>query len=135
MLLIAASLALAQAGGPAWAQDSNILLNAPGLLPKKPRPGLPDVKAQPLGWPRLDPGAVICRSETDLSRLATRRRGEAVEGQVDCQVLRVATAIAVVQRKSGMTQIRTTDPTAGGTGWTDAWLPDKPPASAASVRR
>jgi hypothetical protein len=65
---------------PAAAQpsDSNISFSAPGLLPKKPPPGLPEVKAQPLAWPRLDPGAVLCRSEADLDRLADRRRGEAV---------------------------------------------------------
>lgn len=136
-LLLGACLALLSPMAVALAQDSNVLLNAPGLLPKKPKPGLPDVKAAPLAWPRLDPGAVICRSETDLSRLVARRRGELVEGAVDCQVMRAPTGIAIVQRKApGMTQVTTTNPMAGGTGWTDAWLPDKaPPARAASATR
>ena len=114
--------------------DSNVLLNAPGLLIKKPKPGLPDVKAQPLAWPRLDPGAVLCRTEADLDRLAQRRRGEAVDGGVDCQIVRTATAISIVQRKGpGKVEVRTTDPrAAGASGWTDAWLPDKAPVTAAT---
>lgn len=114
---------------PVLPDDSHVRLDAPGLLPKKARPGLPDVKAQPQAWPRLDRGAVICRSESDMSRLAARRRGEVVDGQVDCQIVRGPTAIAILQRKGpGMTEVRTSDPSAGGTGWTDAWLPDKAPA-------
>ena len=134
-LLVCACLALLSPAA-VLAQDSNILLNAPGLLPKKPGPGLPDVKTTPLAWPRLDPGAVICRSETDLSRLVARRRGEPVEGPVDCQIIRAATGIAIVQRKAlGMTQVTTNSPAAGGTGWTDAWLPDKAPVRATSATR
>jgi hypothetical protein len=111
--------------------DSNVKLDAPGLMPKKGSQGAPEVRAQPQAWPRLDPGAVICRSEADLARLAARRRGEPVAGPVDCQPVRAATAITVTQRKGpGQTEIRTTDPAAGGTGWTDAWLPEKAPASA-----
>lgn len=120
----------------ALAQDSNVLFNAPGLLVKKPKPGLPDVKTTPLAWPRLDPGAVICRSEADLSRLVARRRGEPVEGPVDCQIVHTATGIAIIQRKPpGMTQVTTTNSSAGGTGWTDVWLPDKAPARATSATR
>ena len=134
-LLLGACLALLSSAA-ALAQDSNILLNAPGLIPKKPRPGLPDVKTTPLAWPRLDPGAVICRSETDLGRLVARRRGDPVDGPVDCQVIRAVTGIAIVQRKApGLTQVTTNNPAAGGTGWTDAWLPDKAPVRAASTAR
>ena len=136
ILLLVAGFALLTPSVITLAQDSNILLNAPGLIPKKPSAGLPDVKPHPLAWPRLDPGAVICRSENDLSRLAARRRGEPVEGSVDCQVIRAATPISVIQRKGpGMTQISTTDPAAGGAGWTDAWLPDRSPVRATSATR
>jgi hypothetical protein len=51
-------------------------------------------------------------------------------------VIRAATAISIIQRKGpGMTQISTTDPAAGGAGWTDAWLPDRAPVRATSVAR
>jgi hypothetical protein len=133
--LIAGALVLScLAAGPGFAQqappdpDSHVRLDAPGLLPKKPRAGLPDVKAQPLVWPRLDRGAVICRSESDLSRLAARRRGESVDGPVDCQIIRAMTGVSILQRQGpGMTEVQTNDSSAGGTGWTDAWLPDKAP--------
>ena len=112
----------------AMAQDSRISLDAPGLLPKKAKPGPPEPRAQPLAWPRLDPGSVICRSEDDLNRLAERRRGGPVAGTVDCQVIRVVTPISILQRKGpGATEIKTSDPKAGGEGWTDAWLPAKEP--------
>jgi hypothetical protein len=130
MLLVAGLIAIAVPCG-AQPSNSNILLDAPGLLIKKPKPGPPDVKAQPQAWPRLDAGSVLCRSEADLLRLADRRRGEAVEGPVDCQILRATTPITIVQRKGpGLTQIQTADPKAGGAGWTDAYLPLKAPAGA-----
>jgi hypothetical protein len=138
MLLIAVCLGTLAIAAEAVAQssDSNILFNAPGLLVKKPKPGPPEVRAQPLAWPRLDAGAVLCRSEADLLRLADRRRGEAVEGPVDCQILRAATSISIVQRKGlGRTEVQTTDPKAGGAGWTDAWLPEKAPSTGASAVR
>jgi hypothetical protein len=125
--------ALAQQPPPT---DSNISLSAPGLLLKKPPPGPPAVKAQPLAWPRLDAGAVLCRTEDDLDRLAARRRGEAVDGPIGCQILRVVTGITIVQRKGpGKTEVKTNDPQAGGSGWTDVWLPDKAPPRASSASR
>ncbi|MEA2788910.1 MAG: hypothetical protein QOG73_1316 [Acetobacteraceae bacterium] len=139
MLFIAGffgALAIVSPCGAQPPSDSNIFFDAPGLLPKKPKPGAPDVKASPLAWPRLDAGAVLCRSEADLLRLADRRRGEAVEGPVDCQILRAVTPITIVQRKGpGRTEVQTADPKAGGSGWTDAYLPQKAPVSAASAAR
>ena len=125
---------------PLWAQpsDSNVFFDAPGLLIKKPRPGPPDVKAPATVWPRLDPGAAFCRSADDLRKLAARRAGEPTTGSIDCQLIRVATGIAILQREGpGMVQVQTTDPRAGGIGWTDAWLPTKEPpnrAQASSAR-
>jgi hypothetical protein len=132
-LLAIAGNALAQQAPPT---DSNISLSAPGLLIKKPPPGLPPVKAQPLAWPRLDAGAVLCRTEDDLDRLAARRRGDPVDGPIDCQILRSATPITIVQRKGpAQTEVTTADPRAGGSGWTDVWLPERAPALGATARR
>jgi len=138
MLQIAICLTIPATVTPAHAQpasDSNISFSAPGFLPKKPKPGLPDVQAQPLAWPRLDPGAVLCRSEADLDRLAERRRGETVNEPIECQIVRVATAISIVQRRGpGRAEVRTSDPGAAA-GWTDAWLPEKAPTRATPVSR
>lgn len=122
------------AGGMAFsaaraADDSNVSFDAPGFVIKKPKPGLPDVKAQLLAWPRLDPGAVLCRSEADLNRLGLRRAGESVDGPIDCQIIRAATGVSIVQRKGpGKTEVTTGDAKTQASGWTDAWLPEKAPA-------
>ncbi|HEY0422580.1 MAG TPA: hypothetical protein VGC82_04580 [Rhodopila sp.] len=137
LLLIAAGLGALATATPAGAQpnDSNISLNAPGLLIKKPPPGPPDVRTTPLAWPRLEPGAVLCRSEADLNRLARRRAGEATDGPVDCQTMRAPTAITIVQRAGpGRTEVKPTDPRVAASGWTDAWLPEKAPANATAAR-
>jgi hypothetical protein len=130
-LALFGTLGLATPAG-AQSSDSDVSFDAGALLPKKPKPGLPDVKAQPLAWPRLDPGAVLCRTEADLEKLAARRSGEVVSGSIDCQIIRAATAISIVQRKGpGKAEVKISDAKADGTsGWTDAWLPDKAPVSA-----
>jgi hypothetical protein len=116
--------------------DSNIKFDAPGLMIKKPRPGPPDVKAPPQAWPRLEAGTVLCRTEDDLNRLAARRRGDPVSGPIGCQILRAVTPIYIVQRRGpGKTEVRTTDPQAGGAGWTDVWLPEKAPGGSTSASR
>jgi hypothetical protein len=137
-LLIVACIGALTLAEPASAQpsDSNIKLDAPGLIVKKPGPGLPDVKAQPLAWPRLDAGSVLCRSEDDLNRLGQRRAGEAVDGPVDCQLIRVPTAITILQRKGpGRTEVKPNEAHPMEAGWTDAWLPQKAPAGATSASR
>ena len=92
-VLVIATGALAQQPPPT---DSNIKFNAPGLLPKKPAPGLPEVRGPLQAWPRLDPGAALCRTEDDLERLAARHRGEPVNGPIGCQIMRAATPITVI---------------------------------------
>ena len=121
------------AGQAAFAQ-SPATFDPAGMGPRKAKSRAPDVKPPPQAWPRLEAGAVICRTEADLDRLAARRRGEGTGGAVDCRILHATTAISIVQRKgSGKTEIRTTDPQAGDSGWTDVWLPEKaPPGSVAS---
>ena len=131
LLLIGACLGALTITLPATAQppsDSNISFDAPGL---------PDVRAQPLAWPRLDPGATLCRTQEDLEKLGARRRGEPVDGPIDCQIIRAATAIAIVGRNGpGRTEIKSSDPKAPPlSGWTDAWLPAKGPTGTTSVSR
>ena len=122
-------LALVPFALPALAEDSNVKLDMPGLLSKKPPTRAPDVKAAPQAWPRLDPGAALCRSEGDLTRLAANRARTDGGGPADCKIMRIATAVQVVVRAGpGRTQVRLTDqPTT--TGWTDVWLPEKAPGA------
>lgn len=129
-LAVAASMLLPLSGR---AQD-RVLFDAPAFVKKKPPPGLPDVKAPAQAWPRLDPGSALCRTEADLDRLAANRRGEA-RGPADCKIISTPTGIQIVQRKGlGRTEVRVAGQ-GGATGWTDVWLPERPPnASAAATR-
>ncbi len=146
IVTIAACLGVLVLAGPVSAQpsqtppappdDSNVSFDSPFLVKKKGKDGAPEVKAQPLAWPRLDAGSVLCRTEEDLTRLAARRIGQTVSGNVDCKVIRLATPITIVERKGpGRTEVTTTDPAAGGPGWTDAWLPAKAPTVVAPPTR
>jgi hypothetical protein len=140
LLLVGACVATTAISLPARAQppgDSNISFDAPGFLPKKPKPGAPDVRAQPLAWPRLDPGATLCRTQEDLEKLGARHRGEPVDGPIDCQIIRTATAISIVERDGpGRTEVKASDPRGQAiAGWTDAWLPDKGATGATSAAR
>ena len=132
IVLACAGIALGAAAVRAQ-PPSNVALDMPEFLKQKAKPGLPDVKAQPLAWPRLDRGSALCRTETDLSRLAARRSGDESAGPADCHIVQGATAVTIVQRKGpGRTQVQITG--AGNeTGWTDVWLPEKAPATAAAV--
>jgi hypothetical protein len=134
LLLLVASIGTVALVATARAQEappdsnSNIKFLS-SIMPKKPKAGLPDVKPQPMAWPRLDPGAVLCRTEDDLAHLTMRRNGEAVDGPIDCQMIRNATAISIVQRQGpGRTEVKINAAQADDTGWTDVWLPDKAPA-------
>lgn len=121
-------LAVVAPGPEAAAQG--VTFNAPGFLIKKPEQTMPEVRAAPLAWPRLDPGAVLCRTEYDLERLAARRRGEP-NGPADCRIVSQPTAITIVQRRGpGKTQVQVTE-AATIVGWTDVWLPEKAPPNGA----
>ncbi|MFL5254490.1 MAG: hypothetical protein ACJ8AI_16640 [Rhodopila sp.] len=134
----AASLAGLWLTAPVQAQqappdDGKISFQSSALL-KKPKPGLPDVPAPPQAWPRLEAGAVVCRTEGDLDRLAARHAGEPSGGPVDCQLIHNPTAIAIVGRHGpAKTEVRLTSgqgSQVGTTGWTNTFLPERAPASA-----
>jgi hypothetical protein len=126
-LFVVALPALAQTPPPA---DSNI--NFGGMLAKKaPQATLPDVPAPPSAWPRLDPGAVLCRSEDDLLRRSAIMRGEQA-GPADCRPITTPTAIQIMHRAGpGRTEVQITGRDL--TGWTDAWLPATPPPGSTPI--
>ncbi len=137
LVLRAACLALPLVTATAQAQqappDNGKISFQSGALIKKPKAGPPDVPAPPQAWPRLDAGAVVCRTEADLDRLAARHSGEGADGPVDCQLIHNTTAIAIVSRHGpGKTEVRLTSglgSQVGTTGWTNTFLPEKAPAS------
>jgi hypothetical protein len=120
--------ASAQAQAPTPPPDNGKISFQSALVPRKPKAGLPDVAAPPQAWPRLDAGAVLCKTEDDLDRLAARHAGEASGGPVDCQIIRDMTAITILQRVGpGKEEVQLTSGKVGTTGWTNAWLPEKAP--------
>ena len=109
----------------------NVILDAPGVLLKKKAPPPPPPRAQPAVWPRLDPGAVLCRTEDDLDRhaanMVARVSGRTTQS-TDCRIIDQPVGIQIVSRQGpGRTSVKLKGP-GEETGWTDVWLPDKAPA-------
>ena len=112
-------LAIAQ---PASAQ---VVWDVPNIVVPKPKFDRSTVPSRANTWPRLDPGAVLCKTEADLQRLVASRRGQPGE-RPNCQLIQAPTAISIVKRAGlGETQVALTDQN-GQDGWTDAWLPERP---------
>lgn len=114
---------------PALAQ--NVILDAPGLLGGKKAPPPPTPRPAPLVWPRLDPGAVFCRTEEDLSRHASNMTARVSGGNTEtaeCRAIAQPTGIQILSREGpGRTQVKLSGPSPE-VGWTDAWLPSRPPS-------
>jgi hypothetical protein len=113
------------------ASAQHVILDAPGLLgDNKKAPATPP-RAQPTVWPRLDPGAVLCRTQDDLERHAANMAARVSGGDTlaaDCRIIALPTGIQILSRQGlGRTQVKLSTP-GDVTGWTDAWLPDKAPA-------
>jgi hypothetical protein len=109
----------------------HVILDAPGLLGEKKGTNEPPPRAQPAVWPRLDPGAVLCRTADDLDRHAANMTARVSGGDTqaaDCRIIALPTGIQILSRQGlGRTQVKLSAP-GNVTGWTDAWLPDKAPA-------
>lgn len=118
-------MAGAALNAPARAQ---VIWDMPNIVVQPPKFGAVEGKSRPDVWPRLDKGAVLCKSEADLIRLAASRQGQPVERPA-CTVIRGPTAIQVVRRAGpGRTLVTVTEQN-GLQGWTDAWLPDRAPTA------
>ena len=114
---------------PASAQ---VIVDAPALLKKDSKAAQPPApRAAPLLWPRLDPGSVFCRTEDDLTRHASNMTARVSGGDVesaDCRAIAQPTGIQILSREGpGRTQVKLSTP-GNEVGWTDAWLPNRPPA-------
>lgn len=113
---------------PASAQ--HVVLDAPGIIGKQVTPPPAPPRVPLTVWPRLDPGAVLCRTAEDLDRHAANMIARVSGGDTqpaDCRLIAQPTGIQIVSREGpGRTRVTLTAPDKA-TGWTDAWLPDKAP--------
>lgn len=93
-------------------------------------PALPPLPAEPVVWPRLDPGAILCRTRDALTDEQNRLRDNNPAGLASgCRIVQDVTAIKILERDGpGQTQVALTD--GGETGWTNTFLPAEPPAGA-----
>ena len=123
-LLCAALLAVAPMAA------AQVILDAPGIVGKRKQAQPPLPRAAPLLWPRLDPGAVLCRSEDDLGRHAANMTARVNGGDTqlaNCRVIAQPVGIEILSREGlGRTKVKLNDP-GNEIGWTDVWLPEKAP--------
>ena len=76
---------------------AQVIWDIPKIVVPKPKFDDSTIKPRADAWPRLDPGAVLCKTEADLQRLAASRRGEPGE-RPNCQLIRSPTPIQVERR-------------------------------------
>jgi hypothetical protein len=102
-----------------------------------PIPNPKEHEAVPEPWPRLEVGALLCKSRDDLvkyqTKIADGANAATAEQSLDCHKLRKQTGIQILDHDGpSRTQVVTTDK-AKETGWTNTYLPATPPQSAKST--
>ena len=130
LLLVATASAHAQLGGGHGRRQRDQQQTPQTSQAPKPLPARPEI------WPRLEGGALICRSRDDLVRYQTQIANSAsattTAGQAsDCHTISKQTGIQILDHDGpSRTQIVTTDESKE-TGWTNSYLPSTPPPSVA----
>ena len=130
LLLVGVAASYAQMGGGQMGgghggrQKNQQQANQQSAAPSAPT-------ALPQAWPRLDTGAILCKSRDDLVRRQTQIAagpGVAVSGPApDCSIVQKQTGIQILDRDGpSRTRVVLTDQTKQ-TGWTDTYLPSTPP--------
>jgi hypothetical protein len=118
-------------GGPMGGGHGNRQKNQQKALQQTPAP--PPPAAIPEPWPRLDIGAVLCKSRDDLTSYQTQAMAgpdvAAPEHAPDCRIVQKRIAIKIMDRDGpSRTRVTSTDATKQ-TGWTNAYLPSNPSPS------
>jgi hypothetical protein len=128
LLLLAALPAAAQfGGGRGGGQRGQQQQQPPSSSTTKPSPGIPEP------WPRLESGALLCKSRDDLVTYQKKIAGGAgivaAQQATGCHSIRKQTAIQILDRDGpSRTEIVTSDD-AKETGWTNTFLPDQKPGN------
>jgi len=128
LLLGAMASAHAQIGG-GHSRRQNNQQQTRQQSPAPTTPFLPEI------WPRLEEGALICKSRDDLVRYQTQianGSSATTPGQApDCHTIRKQTGIQLLAHDGpSRTQIVMTDESKE-TWWTNSYLPSTPPPSVA----
>jgi hypothetical protein len=128
-LLVFGAIASAHAQIPGHTHAQKDQQQTPQKTPTPEMPAVPEI------WPRLEDGALICKSREDLVRYQTQVTNGASDATAgpapDCHTIRKRTGIQILAHDGpSRTQIVTTDDSKE-TGWTNSYLPSTPPHSAA----
>ena len=128
LLLVAMASAHSQMGGGHGRRQNNQQTTRQ-QSPAPTTPFLPEI------WPRLEEGALICKSRDDLVRYQSQMpvsSSATASGQApDCHTIRKQTGIQIVAHDGpSRTQIVTTDELKE-TWWTNSYLPSTPLPSVA----
>jgi hypothetical protein len=129
MIAAAAVLCLAGTAPGAMAQRRGRASADEDTLPPSKPPPIPTLPpSRGISGPRLDPGAVVCQSESDLQRRAevNRRRLDGVPDAgnplENCRMMTQPQGVEVVARHGmGRTEVKLRG--SAETGWTDSYLP------------
>jgi hypothetical protein len=131
LLLGAMASAHAQIGGGHGRRQNN-QLQTRHQSPPPTTPFLPEI------WPRLEEGALICKSRDDLVRyqtqIANSSSATTPAQEPDCHTIRKQTGIQILAHDGpSRTQIVTMDESKE-TWWTNSHLPSTPPPSVAKAQ-
>ena len=129
LLVCATASAHAQIGGGHGRRQGDQQQTPQKSQAPTPLPALPEI------WPRLEGGALVCKSRDDLVRYQTQIADGAsatTAGQAPaCHTISKQTGIQILDHDGpSRTQIVTTDESKE-TGWTNSYLPSAPPPSVA----
>lgn len=111
---------------------AQVILDAPGFVKKAPEAGPTAPRGAIAVWPRLDAGALLCRTQGDLDRhfqaMNARLSGQPFSGpNPDCRVVVNTIGIKILAREGpGRTKVQL-DNANHEIGWTDTFLPARPP--------
>jgi hypothetical protein len=95
----------------------------------QPTPVLAPLPVVKQVWPRLDSGAILCKTRDDLLRHQIDSGAASAGPPPDCHLIRKLTPIQILDRDGpSHTHVVTTDD-AKQTGWTNAYLTSEPPPS------
>lgn len=135
LLVGAAPAAEAQIGGGRYGRQQEPPTTQQPAPQPVPKPKDPEAVPEP--WPRLEVGALLCKSRDDLvkyqTKIADGANAASAEQALDCHKLRKQTGIKILDHDGpSRTQVVTTDKVKE-TGWTNTYLPATPPQSAKST--
>jgi hypothetical protein len=116
------------ANGPASEPAPYSRINPDAATPNRPPPVSTLVPTRGVSGPRLEVGAVVCRTQADLQHRA-QVQSQIANGNPDpgdpmvgCRLMNQVRGVEILSR-AGLGRVEVKLKPSGETGWTDAYLP------------